>query len=1273
MSFSSLTQLRDFLKGCISGSQFSLSVGKIGAASIDTIIKEYLSDDQTTLVLKNPTAPTISGKLIKFSGTIDSLLGLKPAYVTLEFGLSGTKATMVVGLAPLSPDQPKPVKDWNLGTAYPVWSDLKSPLAALSFKTPVFYFSSVKKPANATRPAIVEGLNFTAGDLEYTGILAIFNNLPGSFKFQNLTGPITNTAEAPFTQIESAPVNAIPISYLNLPFTFSAISKKYTLGGKIPSDPPPITTFLQLESDVKVGKATIPLQMQFTNIGAVISLVAQLSDVSKYALTELESLINKAPIGNYLSEYVNIGNTVGLRDMGIMLSTKPFGLAAVYLDLGTTAPLTVIEDYIVIPDISVNFWVNDPQGSKDITATITGHFNFLNNVPVQIKAVFPQMQFSGGLASNSHLTVANVFSKFLPSVKDIPDITIANLFVSADLKQGLYNFNIDVTSDWKIPIGIAEFQLKEAEVSLQRQKGKKGFEGEIAATALLFDTSNKEIANFNVDWTLPGNFEIKGVFPEINLSTLATTLSGGFLSNSSGLPTILLKDSTVSLTISEESAANYYRVLDTESTTYDFSLSTEIDVAKIGKADLFFEIKKGKSETGFVTGIVVQPDWTPASIWSGLSGVFDILKVKEAGLVLSSIKVDSFNPPNFDALPYKPDTVDPGITFFSELELQGKAFSLIKKLFDSNIDFQLYAFIDPSDLTKSEIKATLPGSKGQGIITFNGLTIDMKPGAGEFSIDASAILRIHEEQLTLIGSGVLHLTPPSAAFSIDLHCWKEPFGIKGLTIVDFGVGVGISEEVTLGLLGSFLVGKTGEDQFKFTVGGEIIDFEAPGAFVFALDDTDPSKPLKVTDLIKQFTSLDLSKIPLLNGLAFKHLDFYVVDDPNGWQAPNGHFYQPGIGLDADVLFYSYELKLFVEINWDKGIIANGSINLPIEILDILTISDATGKKGPSAAIDTTNLTGGTNTGGLLSGQWEAVTGDSDCESGNMERILYTEPFQYPEGAVPAAIGFLPITVFTEDQSNAYFSFSGGLKFLGLTETFSGSATKDGFEVNFHADLAKLFRASFICTYKEGKSFEGSAKGNFDFDMDFPNGLTIDKVPILPPFSVHGPHASLDIGCAINTTDPYLSFDLDFQWGSFHIHPKFKIDAKEVTDLLSNLWEHIKDWINNNLKDFFSDLLGDVAKFVEAIANGVLKLGQDAFFVARALLEHFGQTISEVAKFLYKEIAYGFDEVVNALVKVFKISMEEALRVMAELGEDCALAAGGLLIGDATTEVNRLNK
>ncbi|MDG5490533.1 hypothetical protein [Psychroserpens sp. SPM9] len=1279
MSFSNLTELLNFLKGCVNsnGTQFSLTIGKIGSESIDHIIKSYLSSNQTALVLKDPTTPSISENHISFSGVIDTLLGLTPALIDLEFGLDGTqKATLIVSLSPLSSKQPNLNKNWTLGTSFPIWATLKSPLSKLEFATPVFYISSISSPATSTHPTLSEGLNFTAAELEYKGVLAILNNFPSTFKFKQLHGGFKNTLETPYVTISSDPISPIPIAYLDIPFVFSAVSEKYTQRGKIPTNPPDISTYLQLSSSIKIGSVVIPLKMQFTQLGAVIALVAELEGVSNYALSEFKALINKAPIGNYLSQYVDIGNTVGLRDLGIVLSTSPFGLAAIYLDLGTTAPLTVIKNYVEIPDISVNFWVNDPQNTKDITATIKGQFNFLTDVPVDITAVFPQMIFSGGLEQNSNLTIKNLFQKFIPSVKNIPDITIANLFVMANLKEENYNFNLNVVSEWKIPIGIAAFQLKEAEVALSYQKGAKGFGGEVSANAALFNSSNTEIASFYVDWNLPSDFLIKGEFPKINLSDLASTLTGGYLNATNGLPEIELENSTVSITIGEAGVSNYYdsnyyEVMDAN-TTYDFSLSTEIDVDKIGKADLYFEIKK-TSELGFITGLVVQPNWTPASIWSGLKGVFDILVLKEAGLILSSIDDSNFSPPNFEKLPYKPDAIQPGITFFSELELKGDALSLIGKLFDSDITLQLYAFVNPKDLSTSEIKATLPGSQGQGIITFNGLTIDMKPGAGEFSIDASAILRIHGEQLTVIGSGVLHITPPSATFSLDIHCWKHPFGIKGLTIIDFGIGVGINDTgVTMGLLGNFLIGEAGQDQFKFLIGGEIIDFEAPGAFVFGLDDTDPNNPLKITDLIQQFTSLNLSEVPLLNGLAFKNIDFYVVDDPNGWQAPNGHFYKTGIGVDADILFYTYELKLLMEVNFDKGIIANGSINKPISILDILTISDATGDKGPNASIDTTNLSRLSTVNGLLNDAWVTAKNDDDCTVSNMDRLLYPETFTYPENSLPAAVGFLPINILRSDmEADPYFSFSGGIQFLGLTETFSGSATSDGFEVNFHAELADLFRAQFMCSYAKGKSFTGSAQGHFDLSLDFPNGLSIDGIPILPAFSIHGPNASLDIACAINLSDPYLSFDLDFNWGSFHFNPKFRIDAKAVVDLLSNLWEHIKNWINTNLKTFFKDLLSDVTKFVEAIANGVLKLGQDAFFVARALYKFFKQEITAVAKFLYHEIEFGFTAVVEALVKVFDVGIDEVLRIMEAIGEQCAVASGDLLIGsgDPITENN----
>ncbi|MEI9918529.1 MAG: hypothetical protein WDO14_06980 [Bacteroidota bacterium] len=112
------------------------------------------------------------------------------------------------------------------------------------------------------------------------------------------------------------------------------------------------------------------------------------------------------------------------------------------------------------------------------------------------------------------------------------------------------------------------------------------------------------------------------------------------------------------------------------------------------------------------------------------------------------------------------------------------------------------------------------------------------------------------------------MIPPSLAFTIEIENWIEPFGITGLTVTDFGlqlkVEVGlqfkVEEVVAISFLGSFLIG-TAPRSFQLVIGGEMIDFEAPGAIIFELQDKDPANPLMLYDLIKQFTGLNLSSVP----------------------------------------------------------------------------------------------------------------------------------------------------------------------------------------------------------------------------------------------------------------------------------------------------------------------------------------------------------------------------------------------------------------------------
>lgn len=652
--------------------------------------------------------------------------------------------------------------------------------------------------------------------------------------------------------------------------------------------------------------------------------------------------------------------------------------------------------------------------------------------------------------------------------------------------------------------------------------------------------------------------------------------------------------------------------LDTTGSGASVSLKGELSVAigakPVGTA--FFEARHDTDGTGFLVGVVLPESLSPGAVWPNLNELFGKLTFSDSGFVVSTIDAKLSDFPDV-TVPSLPDDLKAGVTVFTSLKLTGKGFGLLSQLFSNSITLNLSAF-GSADASEFDVKATLPGAAGKGILVFDGLTIELIAGTDvppQFSIDASATLTLKDESVTVEGGGTIVLEPtPSVTLDLNVESWNEPFGIKGLDIQDIGVGVSVEDDgFEVGLIGTVEIGTTAP--FILSMAMEANDLDGFSALSFELKDPDPNHPLELTDLIKEFTSLDLSNVPLLNGLAFKDFDFYVVIDPSGsWTDPKGNVFPDGIGLRADVSFQSWELNLKVLVDDMKGIIASGAISKPIVFKDVLTLSDATGENGPSASVDTSQ-------------------------------------FAKPLGQTARPLR----------DASPYFSMSGGIACMGLNETFAGSVSNDGFDVAFSCQLESLFQASFTGSCSKGRSFSCSANGTFDFEFDAPE-LKVNGVPVIPAVHVSGPSGSLDIAVAVSTSSASVALKLQFTWGDFNFDVHFSLDAQQVANALSDLWNHMVAWIEANLKEFYKVVLADAKKFVAAIKHGVLKLGQKAEYVARALVAAFDSEVKEVADFLV-EIGYETREIVDALVAVFHIAESEAVGYVSS----CALGAARYFI------------
>lgn len=614
-----------------------------------------------------------------------------------------------------------------------------------------------------------------------------------------------------------------------------------------------------------------------------------------------------------------------------------------------------------------------------------------------------------------------------------------------------------------------------------------------------------------------------------------------------------------------------------------------------------FFAARANGSVGYLAGFVLPVAWSPGQLWAPLQDLFSGLTLSDSGLIYSTIAAGAGDFPTL-TMPSVPATIAPGVTFFTTLELGG-SLSLLAALFGSDTTLELQGTIDTADPGQSDISASLPLSGGLGALEITGLTLDLQPANREFSLDASADLTIDGEIVQLAGGGSIQVEPPKATFSIQIESWRQPFGLSGLEIEEFGLAVTIEDAVTVSFLGTFDIG-SGADAFTFTIGGELADFEVPSALVFSLTDSNPATPLTLGDLLTQFTSVPLENVPVLDDVAFTSLAFYLVADPSGsWTSPDGHIYPNGIGVDGELVFFSkWDLELAVTVGTSE-LKASGSIADPIALLDVLTISDATGgAKGPSIQIDTAAVTGG----------------------------------------------------------GPYFACDGAIRLMGLSESFHGSASDDGFALSFEASLASLFTAAFSASYSQEDSFTGSTSGSFDLDLPLPE-LDIDGVPIIPAVTIQGPSASLSIGASASPSAATVSVALSFTWGSFDMSPTFTLDATQVEGALANLWAQIVGWIDTNLQQFYQPVLADVQAFVDAIKNGVLALGQDAAYVAAALKQAFSAAASDVARYL-SDLGYSISQTTAALVSVFEMGLDEAAQLVSQFAQACAVSFAQIFVG-----------
>lgn len=1181
----------DILSAALTGTDLALANDAFGPGDVQDVLTEYFPGGTFTaqgVTLVQDGADVSFTRATAGGGPLEGM----PIDASFTQGERVTmRVTATIG------------EGWTFDRGWPLLAGGWAP--DLPFSSGAFELSSVADSA----AGLVKGLS-VSGAVAIGATWNAVSWLLGSAESIALSGPIGQTGDVPtfaFSARVGDTVHVPVLGDLTLEIVLSsaAVSGSVTPPGatfRRPLPPnkiggvPVVSTWVPrtsfgVRTTLSLDDSTLPIFIDLASAGGLIDIDADVSQLRLVSLADFTKLIG-VDLASALppASSFDPGQYLTARSVGFALNPAARRLTSATIVVGSTRDWTVSSGVSVGP-VDLSFTVG--FGDATVMAALTGLVTYAGG-SLQLGAFHPGFVFTGGLTPGSRVDLTALMDDLLPITIDAK-LILDQLDFVVQPTTGSFSLATALVGDWSIPVGVASIDLTGAWLQLDRDGGTTS--GAIGLTASLTPGGGGTPILFDGSWRVPGGFALSAAFPDIDLTSLASTLTG--TTPPAGVPNIALTGSQIALRG------------DPRQDSYSFALASTAALNGGSLGTGVFVVRRTATATGFLVGFVIPMDWSPAAIWSNLSSLFGRLTFTNSGLLISTLPGGSaIDLPNL-TMPSLPASIDPGFTFFTSLVLTGDILGPVSHLFGDDVSFDLRAVVDTAQPTASEIVARLGGAGGRNAIEFTGVEIILKPAAESVTLTAGATLAIQGERLQVKGSGSIAVgTSPTMSLTIEIDQWVQPFGIEGLTVDAFGLQVKVEEDgLTIGILGAFDVGAPGRS-FTLVAGGELTEFEEPTAIFFCLEDDDPADPLMLSDLIHTFTSLDLASVPVLDEIGFKELTFWVVADPAGLTIA-GHHFPTGVGIVADVVIYSWEAKFKLEVSWGKGIVAAGSINDPITLGDVFTLSDTTGTAGPSGSIDTTSLA--------------AI---ERARRSGLQLLLLGDP-------------------------PAYMTLDGRVALLGLTETVSARVSKSSFEFDLSFDFDGLATGALACRLIDDRNFAATAA--FAFDLNVTVGpYAVEGVTLIPQVAIDGPDCAFALGVAVSpSVIAQLSVGLLFEWRSMSFDPAFTLSARAIGSDLANLYGSTIQWLKDNVDKLFSAILGDVEKWVDAVERVFTELGDDVDKVADALANYFGTTADDAAAYL-KRLGFEVEEMVGALVRYFGMAADDAWRLVESLWDDCPM-------------------
>ncbi|MCZ8037854.1 MAG: hypothetical protein O9276_06905 [Microcystis sp. LE17-20A] len=203
---------------------------------------------------------------------------------------------------------------------------------------------------------------------------------------------------------------------------------------------------------------------------------------------------------------INSLSTLEIRELSLHLSLSPLRVSYIVLSIGTTANWNqpLLGKALTIEGLLLR-WEVSPGDPTPIRFYLLSAFNVGGGL-VNASAVFPDFAFYGELGLYQTIALEQIIEEIIPNAH-LPHISILDLAISADIKQGLYAFEIEMASDWELNLGgTSILPLKYLHLEIEKNLG-----GSFATINSVLTIAGVDIillatnANESGGWTFAGS------------------------------------------------------------------------------------------------------------------------------------------------------------------------------------------------------------------------------------------------------------------------------------------------------------------------------------------------------------------------------------------------------------------------------------------------------------------------------------------------------------------------------------------------------------------------------------------------------------------------------------------------------------------------------------------------------------------------------------------------------------------------------------------------